>query len=150
MANTSDWPGHLRAGAVRFARPSAHFDECRAFYGDHLGLPTLASWRGHEGYDGVVFGLPGSAVQLELTQHAADPRIPEPSTENQLVFYLSGVDAVAAVVARLAGHGHFAVDVDNPYWAARGAVSFADPDGWIAILAPWVFGADPAPAPAGV
>ena len=76
MGNTSDWPDHLRAGAVRFARPTAHFDECRTFYGEHLGLPVLASWRGHDGYDGVVFGLPGSAVQLELTQHS-DPRIPE-------------------------------------------------------------------------
>jgi hypothetical protein len=34
--------------------------------------------------------------------------------------------------------------VENPYWADRGAVSFADPDGWIVVLAPWVFGHDPA------
>ena len=67
MGNASDWPDHLRAGAVRFARPTAHFDECRVFYAEHLGLPVLASWRGHDGYDGVVFGLPDSAVQLELT-----------------------------------------------------------------------------------
>ena len=146
MGNTSDWPDHLRAGAVRFARPTAHFDECRTFYGEHLGLPVLASWRGHDGYDGVVFGLPGPAVQLELTQHS-DPRIPEPSTENQLVLYLSGAHAFAAVVERLTAHGHHAVEVDNPYWAARGAASFADADGWIVILAPWVFGIDPAPTP---
>jgi hypothetical protein len=140
MGNDHSWPDHLRVGAVRFARPTAHFDECVVFYGEDLGLPVLASWRDHDGYDGVVFGLPGSPVQLELTQHAAAPRIPEASSENQLVLYMSEAEAVAVVVRRLAVRGRVPVEVDNPYWAARGAVCFADADGWVVVLAPWVFG----------
>lgn len=147
MRSDHEWPDHLRAGAVRFARPTAHIEECTAFYGDDLGLPILASWRDHDGYDGVVFGLPGSPTQLELTQHGAEPQVPEPSTENQLVLYLSGAAEVTAMAERLTFRGHRSVDVDNPYWAARGAVSYADADGWIVILAPWVFGGDRSPVP---
>lgn len=146
MANDHEWPEYLRVGAVRFARPTAHINECMAFYGDDLGLPVLASWRDHDGYDGVVFGLPGSPTHFELTQHLAEPQIPESSTENQLVLYLSGADAVAAAVGRLGSRGHRPVDIANRYWADRGAVSFADADGWIVVLAPWVFGVDPVPA----
>jgi hypothetical protein len=136
---------------VRFARPTAHLDECTAFYHEDLELPVLASWRGHDGYDGAVFGLPGAPVHFELTQHVAaasrEPSIPEPSSENQLVLYLTDADAVAAATARLTGRGHSPVTVENPYWAERGAVCFADPDGWIVVLAPWVFGTDPTPPP---
>jgi catechol 2,3-dioxygenase-like lactoylglutathione lyase family enzyme len=132
---------------VRFARPTARLEACLAFYRDDLELPVLGSWRGHDGYDGALFGLPGTPVHFELTQHGMAAAIPEPSSENQLVLYLKGREAVAAAAARLTGRGHASVSVANPYWAARGAVSFADPDGWIVVLAPWVFGVDPTPAP---
>jgi hypothetical protein len=58
------WPAHLAVGAVRFARPTARLDACTAFYHEDLELPILASWRGHDGYDGAVFGLPGTPVHL--------------------------------------------------------------------------------------
>jgi catechol 2,3-dioxygenase-like lactoylglutathione lyase family enzyme len=145
MDKTCQWPAHLPVGAVRFARPTAHYDQCLQFYRDDLELPVLAAWRGHDGYDGVVFGPPGAPVHFELTQHGTPPSIPEPSTENQIVLYLKGAKAVADVVARLAQRGHQPVEVENPYWAAHGAKAFADPDGWIVVLAPWVFGTDPVP-----
>ena len=50
------WPEHLDVGAVRFARPTARFEEILVFYRDVLGLPVLAEWRDHAGYDGAVFG----------------------------------------------------------------------------------------------
>jgi len=43
LRSDDEWPDHLRAGAVRFARPTAHIDECTAFYADDLGPPVLAS-----------------------------------------------------------------------------------------------------------
>jgi hypothetical protein len=144
---TFDWPEHLPVGAVRFARPTAHYEECLAFYGEDLALPVLARWRGHDGYDGVVFGLPGTPVHFELTQHLETPSIPEASSENQLVLYLTGSEAVTAVITRLTARGHMPAKLDNPYWEQRGAVAFADPDGWMVVLAPWVFGVDPVPRP---
>lgn len=141
------WPAHLDVGAVRFARPTARYDDVLAFYRDLLGLPVLAEWRGHAGYDGVVFGLPGTHVHMEITQHGEPPRIPEAHPENQLVLYLRGPEAVEAAVRQLTAYGHTSVPAANPYWPERGAVLFADPDGWLVVLAPWVFGEEEPPQP---
>ncbi|WEV29503.1 VOC family protein [Streptomyces sp. 71268] len=141
----ASWPAHLDVGAVRFARPTARYDDVLTFYRDTLGLPVLAQWRDHHGYDGVVLGLPDTPVHLEITQHGSPPRIPEPHPENQLVLYLRGPEAVATAVAHLATHGHHPVSAANRYWPDRGAVAFEDPDGWVVILAPWVFGAQSPP-----
>lgn len=139
------WPDHLAVGAVRFARPTAHYDETLLFYRDVLGLPILAQWRDHDGYDGAVFGLPGAPVHMELTQHGRPPVIPDPHPENQLVLYLRGPEALRAAVERIEAHGHHPVTAANPYWPAHGAVLFTDPDGWLLVLAPWVFGEHPRP-----
>ncbi|MFI1016101.1 VOC family protein [Streptomyces sp. NPDC020965] len=144
---TEIWPEHLLVGAVRFARPTGRFDDVLAFYRDDLCLPVIALWRDHDGYDGVVFGLPGTAVQMEITQHGTPPSVPEPNPENQLVLYLRGPGARDAVAARLAERGHQPVEAANPYWPRYGAVLFKDPDGWMVVLAPWVFGQEPAPGP---
>nr|WP_068008781.1 VOC family protein [Nocardia pseudobrasiliensis] len=125
---------------MRFARPTGRYVEVMAFYEAAVGLPVLARWRGHDGYDGVVFGLPGSGVQLEITQHGEPPVVPEPHPENQLVLYLRGVEALAVVVDRMREYGHRPVAPANPYWERNGAVLFEDPDGWLVVLAPWVFG----------
>ncbi|MEE1928468.1 VOC family protein [Streptomyces sp. TRM 70351] len=143
---THTWPGHLDAGAVRFARPTARYDAVLHFYRDDLGLPLLGAWRGHAGYDGALFGLPGAPVHLEITQHGSPPRVPEPHPENQLVLYLRGPAAVAAATDRLTARGHTPVAAANPYWPERGAVLFSDPDGWLVVLAPWVFGEEPPPS----
>ncbi|MGV9712758.1 VOC family protein [Gordonia sp. NPDC003424] len=131
------WPPHLDVGAVRFARPTANLDEVLAFYRDDLGLPVLAEWRDHSGYDGVVFGLPGAPVHMELLEHG--DHIPEPSPENQLVLYLRSPAAVETATRRLVERGHHPVPAANPYWTDHHAVLFEDPDGWLVVLAPWVF-----------
>ncbi|UNZ17521.1 VOC family protein [Streptomyces sp. 891-h] len=139
------WPEHLSVGAVRFARPTARFEAVRAFYRDDLGLPVLAEWRDHADYDGVVLGLPGSPVHMELTQHGDPPRIPAPHPENQLVLYLADQAAHDRAVAQLRSRGHRPVPAANPYWPDRGATLFQDPDGWHVVLAPWIFGRDQPP-----
>jgi len=113
------------------------------FYRDALGLPVLAQWRDHDGYDGVVLGLPGAPVNMELLQDGS--RIPEAHPENQLVLYLRGPEAVAVAVERLTSRGHKLVPPANPYWDRHGAVLFEDPDGWGVVLAPWVFGEERPP-----
>ncbi|MEO7077440.1 MAG: VOC family protein [Rhodococcus sp. (in: high G+C Gram-positive bacteria)] len=130
------WPAHLDVGAVRFARPTANYEEVLVFYRDVVGLTVLAQWRNHSGYDGVVFGLPGAPVHMELLQFGESPRIPERNPENQLVLYLSGPEALAAACKRFADHGQTPVVAANPYWTDHGAVLFEDPDGWLVVLAP--------------
>ncbi|MGW7417134.1 VOC family protein [Streptomyces sp. NPDC054863] len=145
---TTTWPKHLDVGAVRFARPTVRYDEILSFYRDDLELPVLAAWQEEGSHAGVVFGLPGTPVHMEITQSGHPPRIPEPHPENQLVLYVRGPGAVEAGVARMRERGHEPVEAANSYWPERGAVVFADPDGWMVILAPWVFGEDPVPTPA--
>jgi catechol 2,3-dioxygenase-like lactoylglutathione lyase family enzyme len=137
------WPAHLPVGAVRFARPTTQLAQCLHFYRDVLGLAVLAEFRDHSGYDGVVLGPPGNAVHLELVQRVDDARIPEPSPENQLVFYLPNVDAVVSAATRVQAHGCFPVIPENPYWSDRGAIAFKGPDAWVVIFSLRVFGAAP-------
>jgi catechol 2,3-dioxygenase-like lactoylglutathione lyase family enzyme len=112
------WPSHLDVGAVRFTRPTAKYDDVLVFYRDVLGLPVLAEWRGHRDYDGVVLGLPGTPVHMELLQHGDPPHIPEPHPENQLVLYLRGPEAVTTASRRLVEHGHSPVPASNRAWPA--------------------------------
>ncbi|MCX5207017.1 VOC family protein [Streptomyces sp. NBC_00237] len=146
---TETWPQHLDVGAVRFARPTARYDDVLTFYRDDVELPVLAAWRGDtpDEHSGVVFGLPGAPVHMEITQHGNPPRIPEPHPENLIALYLRGPEAVGAAVARMRERGHEPVEAANAYWPERGAVTYADPDGWLVVLAPWVFGVDPVPTP---
>ena len=139
LFRSTSWPAHLDVGAVRFARPTANYDAVVTFYRDIVGLPVLAQWRNHSGYDGVVFGLPGAPVHMELLQTTEAPHIPERDPENQLVLYLRGPEALAAACDRFAVNGQIPVAAANPYWSERGAVMFEDPDGWHVVLAPWVF-----------
>jgi catechol 2,3-dioxygenase-like lactoylglutathione lyase family enzyme len=136
---STTWPPHLPARSFRFARPTARLEACARFYRDVVGLEVLAEFTGHDGYDGIVLGLPDRSAQLELTRRAGGPALPDPTPEHQLVLYLGDEEAVARVEGRLRGHGLEPVPAENPYWSRRGAVAFTDPDGWVVILAPWTF-----------
>jgi catechol 2,3-dioxygenase-like lactoylglutathione lyase family enzyme len=135
----SGWPPHLPASSIRFARPTARLEACAAFYRDMLGLQVLAEFREHDGYDGVVVGLPDQSVQLELTRRSDGLPLPDPTPEHQLVFYLNDAAALSRAESRLRTRGLEPVPTENPYWSRRGAVAFTDPDGWVVILAPWKY-----------
>lgn len=126
------WPQDLPVAAVRFARASAALDECRRFYEQLLGLEVLAEFRDHDGYDGVVLGLPDVSVQLELIRLGGhDASAPDP--ENALVLYLE--DGGAALRSRLP-HDVELLIPDNPYWSRLGAFAIVDPDGWQVLVVP--------------
>ena len=55
---------------VRVARPTRDLAAARRFYGEHLGLAVVASFEGHDGFDGVVFGLPDASRQLTKSKPA--------------------------------------------------------------------------------
>jgi catechol 2,3-dioxygenase-like lactoylglutathione lyase family enzyme len=119
---------------IRVARPTRDLDAARRFYGDALGLPVVASFHDHDGYSGVVFGLPDASRQLELVAHAGEE--PAPTAEDQLVLYLGSVDELEATASRLRAAGHEGRAPANPYWERNGAVGFVDPDGYRLILSP--------------
>jgi catechol 2,3-dioxygenase-like lactoylglutathione lyase family enzyme len=118
---------------VRFARPTQQLDAVIAFYHDGLGLNKLGEFRDHDGYDGVMLGLPGKTYHLEFTRHAAGRPCRAPSADNLLVLYVPDEAQVRAMRERLEGSGHAPVEPENPYWKQNG-VTYEDPDGWRVVL----------------
>jgi hypothetical protein len=118
---------------VRIARPTRDLAAAISFY-SLLELPVLASFEDHDGYSGVIFGLPDSSRQLELVRH--DALEPAPTEEDQLVLYLGSTEAVTRLSARLHGAGFEPAIAPNPYWERNGAVCHVDPDGYRLVLSP--------------
>ncbi len=118
---------------IRVARPTNRLPEIVRFYTVGLQLPRIGSFADHDGYDGVMIGLPGVHPHLEFTSHAAGSPCPAPSRDNLLVLYMTDRDAIDATVGRLESLGYGPVEPENPYWRDRG-VTFEDPDGWRVVL----------------
>jgi catechol 2,3-dioxygenase-like lactoylglutathione lyase family enzyme len=118
--------------AVRFARPTDKLAGVLRFYEQGLGLERIDSFEDHAGYSGVMLGLPGVEVHLELTTHAEGSPGRAPTRDNLLVLYLRSRAAVAAIEERMGALGHAPVEPENPYW--RDDLTFEDPDGWRVVL----------------
>jgi catechol 2,3-dioxygenase-like lactoylglutathione lyase family enzyme len=130
------WPENLPVRQVRVARPTDRLEAVTAFYRDGLGLAELFRFEDHDGYTGIMLGLPGAAYHLEFTHHAAGSPGQAPTRDNLLVLYFDGDDAVREVAHRLGAHGGTGVVAENPYWTNRGAITIEDPDGWRLVLVP--------------
>ncbi len=127
------WPDGLPVLRVRVARPTDRLEDVVEFYRDGLGLLELGRFEAHDGYDGVVLGLPGGDYQLEFTSHADGSPCPAPSVDNLLVLYVVSEQAAEQVSARLADLGYRDVEPENPYWDGR-SITIPDPDGWRVVL----------------
>jgi predicted enzyme related to lactoylglutathione lyase len=129
------WPnrGIQQPMQVRVARPTRDLGATVSFY-ELLELPVLGSFEDHDGFSGVIFGLPDSSRQLELVLY--EDLVPTPTEEDQLVLYLGSADAVAERASRIRAAGFKPVAAPNPYWARTGAVCFVDPDGYRLVLSP--------------
>jgi catechol 2,3-dioxygenase-like lactoylglutathione lyase family enzyme len=118
--------------AVRFARPTDKLADVLRFYEDGLGLVRIDSFEDHAGYSGVMLGLPGEEVHLELTTHAEGSQGPAPTRDNLLVLYLRSRTAIDEIEERMRTLGHAPVEPENPYW--QDDLTFEDPDGWRVVL----------------
>src|SRR5215470_5871799 len=131
------WPVHLATiGAVRFARRSHHFDESVAFYRDLVGLPVQETFRASYGSDGVIFGLPGTSLTVEIVRSAEPVAV---DAQEQLCLYFPNQQARDDARHRLLAAGLQPVP-SHPYWAATDAVTYRDPDGREIVFAPFVYG----------
>jgi predicted N-acetyltransferase YhbS len=143
LTSSSGWPAHLTPGALRWARASNRYDETVSFYRDLVGLPVVDEFTSSYGEDGTIFGLPDTAVQMEIVR--AHPGSVAVGGFDQLVFYLDDRDALATATARLLDAGLTPDPTQHAYWQANGAVTVRDPDGRSLVFAPWVYGRVPDP-----
>ncbi|MHA6247013.1 VOC family protein [Pontibacter sp. CAU 1760] len=130
------WPNDLLVAQVRIARPTDQLQEIERFYCQGLGLKKLGQFQSHQGYDGIMLGLPGFAYHLEFTQHEAGSPCPAPTQDNLLVLYIPDAAAIERVASRLGHLGYPVVAPENPYWEEKGAITIEDPDGWRLVLMP--------------
>ncbi len=123
----------FNAVQVRIARPTDRLKQIVHFYENGLRLKRVAEFSGHEGYTGVVYGLPHVRYQLEFTSHEEGSPGQAPTTDNLLVFYIPSKEELQKVAERLHRMGYKEVEPENVYWKERG-VTIEDPDGWRVVL----------------
>ncbi|MEI5909269.1 VOC family protein [Bacillus spongiae] len=122
-------------GSVQFriARPTDNFEQVIKFYEEGLGLKRIGSFQNHDGYDGVMFGLPDVKYHLEFTRHISGSPCPAPTKDNLLVFYIPEINEINKISSRLSLLGYQEVSPENPYWKEKG-MTIEDPDGWRIVL----------------
>lgn len=118
---------------LRVARPTDDLEGMAQLYAEGLGLQVLASFRDHEGFDGVVLGNPAAGYHLELTRQRGRPAGGAPSAEHLLVFYHPDPDDWNARCRRAEAAGFIPVPAANPYWERVGR-TYEDPDGYRIVL----------------
>lgn len=118
---------------IRIARPTNQLQALLRFYNEGLQLPVIGSFDDHDGYDGVMLGMPDGSVHLEFTQHINGSPCKAPSKDNLLVLYFNSRSERDAIAQRLNSLGYEAVEPENPYWLENG-LTFEDPDAWRVVL----------------
>ena len=118
---------------LRVARPTDHLDEVVRFYMDGVGLARLGGFEDHDGFDGVMLGVPGAPYHLEFTRKRGHVAGRAPTEDNLLVFYLPDQHQWREAVNRMVAAGYEPVPSFNPYWDRAGR-TFQDPDGYRIVL----------------
>jgi len=121
------------ATAIRVARPTDDIDRLLPFYRDGLGLEVLFRFEGHDGFDGVMLGLPGAGYHFEFTRVELHEAGRAPTKDNLTVFYLPDTETWRDGVAKMQVAGFEPVPSFNPYWDVNGR-TFEDPDGYRIVL----------------
>jgi len=118
---------------LRVARPTDHLDDVVRFYTEGIGLLVLGSFEDHEGFDGVMVGIPGASHHLEFTRKDGHAAGRAPTQDNLLVFYMSDKQEWLQATERMSAAGYQPVPSFNPYWDHAG-LTYEDPDGYRVVL----------------
>ena len=122
-----------RETVLRVARPTDNFDQVVRFYTEGLGLTVLGSFQDHDGFDGIILGIPGSSYHLEFTRKRGHSAGRAPTEDNLIVFYLPDQTGWQTAVDRMTSVGYQPVRAFNPYWDRHGH-TYEDPDGYRVVL----------------
>uniref|UniRef100_UPI0035CC354F VOC family protein n=1 Tax=uncultured Sphingomonas sp. TaxID=158754 RepID=UPI0035CC354F len=123
----------MTAAKLRVARPTDDIEALLPFYRDGLGLEILYRFSGHDGFDGVMLGLPGAPYHFEFTRSHGHVAGRAPTQDNLLVFYLPEPAQWRDAIARMETSGFASVPPFNAYWDQLGR-TFEDPDGYRIVI----------------
>lgn len=119
---------------LRVARPVTDLTKSVAQYRDGLGLEILGQFADHDGFDGVMLGMPEAEYHIELTWCRSHPVIPTPTQEDLLVFYVPQPQEWQERCSAMHRAGFLQVEPYNPYWK-RSANTYSDRDGYLVVIA---------------
>ncbi|MBD3887617.1 VOC family protein [Phormidium tenue FACHB-886] len=123
----------LQGKILRVARPTDRLDQVVQFYTEGLGLQVLYRFEDHDGFDGVMVGIPGEPYHFEFTHQRGHTVGHAPTQDNLIVFYLPNQLEWQQAIARMNAAGYEPVQSYNPYWNNKG-LTFEDPDGYRVVL----------------
>lgn len=118
---------------LRVVRPTDDLAAIRKFYVDALQLTVIYAFEGHDGFDGLIVGIPGADHHLAFTRKHGFSAGHAPTAENLLVFYLPDRAEWETTTRRMRDHGFHPVQPHNPYWRSQGE-TFEDADGYRIVL----------------
>ncbi|SOD18709.1 VOC family protein [Nitrosomonas ureae] len=122
-----------KSTVLRVARPTDNLDQITKMYQDGLGFKVLASFKDHDGFDGVIIGLESHNYHLEFTQCVSHKAGKAPTKDNLLVFYVPEKSEWVRVCDDMEKAGFMAVSSFNPYWDQSGK-TFEDIDGYRIVI----------------
>ena len=121
-------PWHLR-----IARPVSDLSRAVTMYCQGLGLRRIGSFEDHEGFDGVMLGIPGASYHFELTRCRSHPVTATPTPEDLAVFFVPDPFDWKRSCENMLAAGFQRVQTFNPDWDRRGR-TFEDFDGYRIVL----------------
>jgi YycE-like protein len=124
---------HEPGVTMRVARPTDNLASIAEMYATGLGFSVLARFVDHDGFDGVILGVPGQTYHIEFTARRGHVVGRAPTQDHLLVFYIPDRDEWESRCARMIGAGFRAVPSYNPYWDLGGR-TFEDLDGYRVVL----------------
>lgn len=98
-----------------------------------IDLKVLGSFEDHEGFDGVMLGIPGDSYHLEFTRKRGHAAGRAPTQDNLLVFYIPDREQWLERTERMSAAGYQPVPSFNPYWDRLGK-TYEDPDGYRVVI----------------
>ncbi len=118
---------------LRIARPTDQLEEVIRFYTVGIDLKVLGLFEDHEGFDGVMLGIPGDSYHLEFTRKRGHAAGRAPTQDNLLVFYVPDREQWLERTERMSAAGYQPVPSFNPYWDRLGK-TYEDPDGYRVVI----------------
>ncbi len=127
------WSEDLPVLQVRIARQTNKLRDIEKFYVEGLGLKKIGDFENHQGYNGIMIGLPDVDYHLEFISHLNGSPGEAPTQENLLVLYFENLDIVEKIANKLTKMGYVEVQPENPFWLNI-SHTIEDPDGWRVVL----------------
>jgi catechol 2,3-dioxygenase-like lactoylglutathione lyase family enzyme len=123
----------IKQTILRVARPTDHLEATIRFYTEGVGLKVLGSFEDHEGFDGIMLGIPGASYHLEFTRKRGHAAGRAPTQDNLLVFYIDDKQEWLHATQRMSDAGYQPVPSFNPYWDRLGQ-TYEDPDCYRVVI----------------